>query len=131
MWSACREFRFLTNLSLPLVIAAPSIYLVICALAGALVAYPLHLVFADAVDFQALVYKTAEIFMALSLIPIGQRLGMGKVDIALVGPFRLLLSQVMRGFGWGALMMGIHVLVLVLLDAVSYTHLTLPTNREV
>ena len=116
MWTPCREFRFLTNLSLPIVIAAPSIYLVICALAGALVAYPLHLVFTDAVDFQALVYKTAEIFMALSLIPIGRWLGMGKLDIALVGPFRLLLSQVMQGFGWGALMLGIHVLVLVLLD---------------
>ena len=110
------RFRFLTNPSLPLVIAAPSIYLVFCALAGALVAYPLHLVFTDAVDFQALVYKTAEIFMALSLIPIGRWLGMGKLDIALVGPFRLLLSQVMQGFGWGALMLGIHVLVLVLLD---------------
>ena len=110
------RFRILANPSLPLVIAAPSVYLVFCALAGALVAYPLHLVFADAVDFQALVYKTAEIFMALSLIPIGRWLGMGKLDIALVGPFRLLLNQVMRGFGWGALMLGIHVLVLVLLD---------------
>ena len=81
-----------------------------------MLAYPLHLALPATLDYQALVYKTAEILMALSLIPIGRALGMGKLDMGWVGPGRLLLRQMWRGFGWGALMLGIHVAVLVLLD---------------
>jgi membrane protease YdiL (CAAX protease family) len=102
--------------ALPLVMVAPFAYLVFCAFIGALLAYPLHFVVPESFDFQALVYKTAEILMALSLFPIGRWLGIGKLDIGLVGPMKLLLRQTLRGFGWGALMLGIHVLVLVLLD---------------
>ncbi len=108
--------RFFADPALFLVIAAPCAYLVFCAFAGAMLAYPLHFLFAESLDFQALVYKSAELLMALSLIPIGRRIGMGRWDIALVGPWRQLLRQIVRGFGWGALMMGLHVLVLVLLD---------------
>jgi membrane protease YdiL (CAAX protease family) len=109
--------RLMACAALPLaMVVAPFAYMVLCALLGALLAYPLHFAVPESFDFQALVYKTAEILMALSLFPIGRCLGIGRLDIGLAGPIKPLLRQTLRGFCWGALMLGIHVLVLVLLD---------------
>jgi len=99
-----------------MVVCAPFAYIVICAFTGALLAYPLHFILPASFDYQALVYKSAELLMALSLFPLSRWLGMGKADIAWVGELKPLLMQVLRGFGWGALMLGIHVVVLVLLE---------------
>ena len=97
-------------------IFAPFAYLVSCAFIGALLAYPLHFVFPATFDYQAIVYKSAELLIAFSLFPVGRWLGIGKQDIGLAGPVNLLLRQAVRGFGWGALMLGIHVLVLILFE---------------
>lgn len=102
--------------SFPLIVLAPLAYLVLCAFIGATVAYPLHFVLPVSVDYQALVYKSAELLMAFSLIPIGRSIGIGKLDIGFVGPMSLHLKQILRGFGWGALMLGLHVIVLFLLE---------------
>jgi membrane protease YdiL (CAAX protease family) len=120
---------FMAHAALPLVVVAPFAYLVVCAFIGALLAYPLHFVVPESLDFQALVYKTAEILMALSLFPIGRSLGIGKRDIGWVGPLKPLLWKTLRGFGWGALMLGIHVLLLVLLDVRVLNHEKLQIGR--
>ena len=99
-----------------LIAAAPFAYLTACAFLGALLAYPLHFLVPGSFDYQALVYKTAELLIALSLFPLGRWLGLGMADIGLLGPWKFLLRQILRGFGWGALMLGLHVLILVLLD---------------
>ncbi len=101
---------------LPLAIFAPFAYIVLCALLGATLAYPLHFIFPASFEYQALVYKSAELLMAFSLFPIGLWLGMGKSDLGFVGPIGSLLRKMAIGFGWGALMLGIHVFVLFWLD---------------
>ena len=109
-------FGLMDKIALPIAIVAPLIYIILCAMIGALLAYPLHFIFPASFEYQALVYKSAELLMALSLFPLGRWVGMGKADIGLVGPIGLLLRQIAKGFGWGALMLGIHVLVLIILD---------------
>ena len=98
-------------------LAAPAAYLAFCAGASALLAYPLHLILPQSFDFQTQVFKCAEILMMLGLFPLGRRLGVGKAEMGLAVPRGEFFRQVRRGFGYGALMLALHVLLLLLLKA--------------
>lgn len=105
-----------------LLMLAPVAYLLFCAFTAALLAYPLHFILPKALGYQTLVYKSAEIFMLLGVFPLGRWLGMGQAEMGLAGPFRLWSRQLVRGFGYGVLMMGLHVLLLLLIDARIINH---------
>ncbi|MFM8330612.1 MAG: type II CAAX prenyl endopeptidase Rce1 family protein [Candidatus Methylumidiphilus sp.] len=106
----------MTYARLALLLVSPFAYLVLCAFAGALLAYPLHFVLPASWDYQTLVFKGSQTLMILGLIPLGRYLGMGWADVGLACPRQETLSQLRRGFGYGALMLGLHVLALMLLD---------------
>jgi len=110
-------------------ISAPAAYFVFCALVSAALAYPLHWVLSGVLDFQTQVFKCAEILMMAGLFPLGRRLGMGKSDIGLAIPKSLFLRQFARGFGYGALMLALHVLVVLLLQARVLDHDKLQVAR--
>ncbi len=95
---------------------APAAYLIVCAFASALLAYPLHFMLPKALDFQALVFKLSQILMLLGLFPIARRLGLRRADMGVSGSGSQLLRQLAWGFGCGALMLGLHVLILLLLE---------------
>jgi len=102
--------------SLPFMIAAPAGYLILCALASACLSYPLHFILPQSLDYQALVFKTAEILMIAGLYPLGRWLGMGSGDLGLAVTKPQFLRQCFKGLGYGALMLGLHVTLLWLLD---------------
>ena len=102
--------------ALPLSMAAPLGYLLLCAFASASLAYPLHFLLPQDLDYQALVFKMAQILMVVGLFPLGRWLGMGKEDLGFALSRTQLLRQLSKGLGYGALMMGLHVLVILLLD---------------
>jgi membrane protease YdiL (CAAX protease family) len=108
--------------SLPLLVLAPAAYLLVCAFASALLAYPLHFILPRSLDFQVLVFKAAQILMLLGLFPLGRRLGLGQADMGVFGPNSRLLRQAAKGFGYGVLMLGLHVLILLLLDVRELDH---------
>lgn len=102
--------------SLPLLLVAPFAYLLICACAASLLAYPLHFITADVLSFHTLVIRGASLILALGLFPLGRWLGTGKSDLGLAIGRSRFLRQLARGFGFGALMMGIHAILLLSLD---------------
>ena len=95
---------------------APLAYLLVCVLASAVLAYPLHFITQEAIGFQTLINKCATLLMVVGLIPLGRWLDIGKKEIGLADTKILFFHQLRRGFAYGALMLGIHVLVLLLLD---------------
>ena len=99
-----------------MVLAAPAAYLVLCALVSALIAYPLHFILPQALDFQTLVFKCAQLLMITGLFPLGRRLGLGWADIGVADVNSQFWRQMLRGFGYGALMLGLHVLFLWVAD---------------
>jgi len=101
---------------LPFLLIAPLAYLLVCALLSALVAYPLHFVTGDALGFHTLVNKGATLIIAMGLIPLGRRLDVGMPEIGLAAGATPLFRQLGYGFALGTLLMGIHVLMLLLLD---------------
>lgn len=104
-------------LRLPVLTAMPMAYLALCALASALLSYPLHFVLPQDFDYQTLVVKLAQLLMFLGFFPLGIWLGMGRADMGLALPTRQLFRRWRLGFGLGALMMGLHVLLILLLEA--------------
>lgn len=100
-------------LSLPLLLAAPLAYLLACALASAVLSYPLHCLLPRSLDYQTLVFKLAQFLMIFGLFPLGRWLGMGWADVGLALPRGLLFQQLRRGFCYGALMLGLHVALLL------------------
>lgn len=106
----------MTYVRLAALLVSPLAYLVLCASAAAFLAYPVHFLLPASWEYQTLVFKGGQALMILGLIPLGRRLGMGWADIGLACPRRETLSQLRRGFGYGALMLGLHVLALLLLD---------------
>lgn len=99
-----------------LVLAAPALYVVLCAFVSAFIAYPLHFILPKPLDFQGLVFRCAEIMLILGLFPLGRRLGIGWAEMGLADVNRQFWRQMRRGFGYGALMLGLHVLFLWLAD---------------
>ena len=112
-----------------LLLTAPAIYLACCAFASAVLAYPLHVVLPDTLDYQKLVFKCAEILMMIGLFPLGRYLGVGLAEMGLACPWRLFLRKLARGFGFGALMLGLHVLILLLLETRQLDHEKLQAVR--
>lgn len=110
------------RIRMPLLMLVPIAYLLCCAFAAALLAYPLHFIMPKALSYQALVYKSAEIFMLLGVFFLGRWLGVGRAEMGLVGPVGPWLRQLGRGFGYGALMMGLHVALLLLINARIINH---------
>jgi len=119
----------MAGIRLPLLMLAPIAYLWFCAFVAALLAYPLHFVLPKALSYQVLVYKSAEIFMLLGVFPLGRWLGVGWAEMGLAGPWRQWGRQLLRGFGYGALMMGLHVALLLLLYVRIIDHDRLELGR--
>jgi membrane protease YdiL (CAAX protease family) len=105
-----------------ILLAAPAIYLACCAFTSALLSYPLHFILPQALDYQTLVFKCAEILMMLGLFPLGRCLGIGKMELGLACPSNLFLRKLARGFGYGAIMLGLHVLLLLFLETRLLDH---------
>ncbi|HUL14252.1 MAG TPA: CPBP family intramembrane glutamic endopeptidase [Methylococcaceae bacterium] len=101
---------------LPLLFFAPLVYLLGCLCIAAFLAYPLYFSVAQDVDFHFLVDRGAELVLVLGLFPLGWWLGIGRAELGLAVPPSHILSQMARGFVIGALMLGAHVMVLLLLD---------------
>lgn len=95
-------------------VAMPAVYLVACAFASALLAYPLH--FIIPVDFHSLLIRLGQGLLLLGLIPLGRHLGMGRAEVGWAGTGSLLRRQLLLGFGVGALTLGLHVAALLALD---------------
>jgi len=102
---------------LPLLFVAPFAYLLACACAAALLAYPFHFITGDALSFHTLVNRGASLILALGLFPLGRWLGIAKSDLGLATGQGQFFRQVGRGFAFGALMMGVHVMLLLSLEA--------------
>lgn len=95
---------------------SPLLYLLACAFVAAALAYPLHFALPESVSYQTLVFKSAQVMMILGLLPLGYYLGMGRADVGLAGPAGLWLRQMARAFAYGAIMLGVHVTVLLLMS---------------
>lgn len=116
-------------MSIAVCILAPPAYLLLCALVSGLLAYPLHFVLPDALDYRTLVSRGAEILLILGLIPLGRRLNMGREDLGWAGPARLLRDAWIRGFAYGTLMLAVHMAILLALDVRSINHDKLEAAR--
>jgi uncharacterized protein len=97
-------------------------------LAG-LLAYPLHFVITQALDFHGLVGRGAEIFLVIGLFPLGRWLGMGKLDLGLPETNRELLRQIATGLAIGTGMLAVHVALLLLLDVRDINPARFPSWR--
>jgi membrane protease YdiL (CAAX protease family) len=102
---------------LSLLLVAPFAYLLICACASALLAYPLHFITGDLLSFHTLVNRGASLLLALGLFPLGRWMGIKRSDLGLAAAQGQFFRQLCRGFGFGALMMGMHVILLLSLEA--------------
>lgn len=95
---------------------APGVYLLLCALAGALLGYPLVMALHGSVPLHVLIGYLAEGCLFIGMWPLSRRLGVRWADFGFPGGGRRFLQQVAIGFGLGAAMLGAHVLVLMALD---------------
>lgn len=100
-----------------LLLFAPLAYLTLCAFTAGLFSYPLYLILPEGlVGFNTLVSRGAEFLLALALFPLGRWLGMGKPEMGLALSLPLFRNRLMKGIGYGALMLGLHTLLLIALD---------------
>jgi hypothetical protein len=100
-----------------LLLFAPLVYLTLCACVAGLLAYPLYLLLPDGlVGFNTLVSRGAEFILAFGLFPLGRWLGVGKPDIGMALSSATFRRYLFKGFGYGALMLGLHSLLLLAID---------------
>lgn len=111
------RFDPMSYLRLPLLATLPMAYLAFCALVSALLAYPLHFLLPRGLDYQALVVKLAQVLMILGFFPLGRLLGLGKADMGLADVKGQFMRRWAVGFGLGFLMMGLHVVCILWLEA--------------
>ena len=96
---------------------SPAIYLVACALASCLAAYPLHFVTGDFLGFHTLTSRGALFAVVIGLVFLGRRLGMTRADFGLAPGNREFFAHLRIAFGVGVLMLTLHFCLLVWLDA--------------
>jgi membrane protease YdiL (CAAX protease family) len=104
-------------------------YLLLCAFAAGLLAYPLHRLLQGAIAFETLVNRGGELILVLGLIPLSRHLGIHATDIGLPGCRRTFLRQVKRGLLLGVLMLGLHMLLLLALEARTLNYQKLEAMR--
>lgn len=109
---------FMTQRSHPALVAlAPLAYLLACAIAAALLAYPVGGLLRGAIDFDTLVNRGGELILALGLLRLAPKLGIRAPDMGLPGRRSALWHQIRYGFLFGLLMLGLHMLLLLGLEA--------------
>jgi membrane protease YdiL (CAAX protease family) len=95
---------------------APAAYLLLCALAGALLGYPLVLALHGAAPLHVVIGRLGQGLLFVGAWPLMRRLGMRFAEFGLGADWRRFLRQAGIGFGLGVAMLGLHALGLVLLD---------------
>lgn len=99
-----------------LLLVIPLAYLLVCAFSAGLLAYPLHFILPSTTKFHGLVFTSAQILLFVGLIPLGRSLGIQRAALGLSGDGWFIVRQILRGFSYGTLMLGAHMLLLILLD---------------
>lgn len=95
---------------------APAVYLLLSALLGALLGYPLVLLLHGALPLHVLMGRISQVFLFLGVWPLARALRLGWADFGFSGGWRRVLRQIGIGFGLGLAMLGLHALALVALD---------------
>jgi membrane protease YdiL (CAAX protease family) len=98
-------------------LVAPFAYLLLCAFTAGVLAYPLQLILpAHWIDFHTLVNRGAEGLLVLGLFPLGRRLAVGKAEMGMGAAGMDFRKLLLNGFGLGLLMLGLHTVVLFVID---------------
>lgn len=118
--------RFFVTILLAL---SPLIYLLCSALGAGLLAVPLFLLVQGSISLDTLVSRGAELLMVLGLFPLGRRLGFHAPDLGLPGCRSTLARQVRSGFLLGTAMLGLHLALLLGLEARTVDHQKLELVR--
>ena len=95
---------------------SPFCYLLLCLSLAATLAYPLVMAFPGFADAHFLVSRGGEILLVCGLIGVSYWLQLGRREIGLDLSRQGSLQRLLQGFGWGSLMLGMHVLLLLTLD---------------
>ncbi|QSA95524.1 type II CAAX endopeptidase family protein [Methylococcus sp. EFPC2] len=108
----------LARLPFTLLIALiPLAYLLACAITAGLLAPFLPAPLRGLINFDTLVHRGGEVILILGLFPLAKRLPLGAPDIGLPGSRHVLWRQVRRAFLWGCLMMGVHFVLIMGIEA--------------
>jgi len=96
--------------------STPFIYFASCLLVAATLAFPLYKLHIIPLDFHGHVSRGAYLLLVLGIYPIGRWLGIGRAELGLNYSAGHSGVRLIRGFGWGVLMLGVHTLLLIVLD---------------
>jgi membrane protease YdiL (CAAX protease family) len=98
-------------------LAAPAAFLLACALASCVLAYPFRFLAGDFLGFHTLISRGTLVILVLGLVLIGRRMRLGRADIGLATGNREFFAQFRRAFGIGVLMLILHFALLVWIGA--------------